>query len=103
MKELLNWFNKNKEKIHPVELAAEFHARFEEIHPFLDGNGRTGRGNTKHNPSKNELPSSNHQPRKQTKLHYSTRKSTNQQRIQQILKIHIPLPRKTSTRNKPSN
>ncbi|NMA44538.1 MAG: Fic family protein [Candidatus Diapherotrites archaeon] len=43
MKELLNWFNKNKEKIHPVELAAEFHARFEEIHPFLDGNGRTGR------------------------------------------------------------
>jgi Fic family protein len=43
MEELLGWLNKNKEKVHPVELASEFHARFEEIHPFLDGNGRTGR------------------------------------------------------------
>ncbi len=43
MKKLFDWFNKNKEKIHPVEFVSEFHARFEEIHPFLDGNGRTGR------------------------------------------------------------
>ena len=43
MKKLLNWHGKNTGKIHPVELGAEFHARFELIHPFLDGNGRTGR------------------------------------------------------------
>ena len=43
MKKLLAWLGKNGGKTHPVELAAEFHARFEEIHPFLDGNGRTGR------------------------------------------------------------
>ncbi|MCX6801140.1 MAG: Fic family protein [Candidatus Diapherotrites archaeon] len=43
MGKLLAWLNKNNERNHPVELAAEFHARFEEIHPFLDGNGRTGR------------------------------------------------------------
>lgn len=43
MPKLLNLFEKNKQKIHPVELASEFHARFEEIHPFNDGNGRTGR------------------------------------------------------------
>ncbi|MFH1225533.1 MAG: Fic family protein [Candidatus Diapherotrites archaeon] len=40
---LLGWLGENTGKTHPVELAAEFHARFEEIHPFNDGNGRTGR------------------------------------------------------------
>jgi len=29
--------------VHPVQLAAEFHFRFEHIHPFGDGNGRVGR------------------------------------------------------------
>lgn len=43
MKKLREWLDKNRNKIHPVELASEFHARFEEIHPFNDGNGRTGR------------------------------------------------------------
>ncbi|HLC79044.1 MAG TPA: Fic family protein [archaeon] len=40
---LLEWFNKNKGKIHPFVLAVVFHHKFEKIHPFMDGNGRTGR------------------------------------------------------------
>ncbi len=43
MKKLLEWKEKNEHALHPLELAAAFHGRFEGIHPFLDGNGRTGR------------------------------------------------------------
>jgi Fic family protein len=43
LKLLLDWYKKNKRKIHPLILAFEFHLRYEKIHPFLDGNGRTGR------------------------------------------------------------
>lgn len=32
-----------KTKLHPIESAALFHLKFEGIHPFIDGNGRTGR------------------------------------------------------------
>lgn len=43
METLINYYRKNKEKIHPLRLAALFHGRFEQIHPFEDGNGRVGR------------------------------------------------------------
>lgn len=42
-KTLMKWYGANKSKYHPVVVAAYFHAAFESIHPFRDGNGRTGR------------------------------------------------------------
>ena len=42
MDRLVAEFEGNK-KLHPIERAALFHLKFEEIHPFVDGNGRTGR------------------------------------------------------------
>lgn len=41
MKRLIEWYNSNK-NITMNEIV-EFHARFEKIHPFQDGNGRVGR------------------------------------------------------------
>lgn len=40
---LLQWYHKHKKILHPLVLATLFHHKFEKIHPFFDGNGRTGR------------------------------------------------------------
>ena len=43
MEDLIKWYDENKNKLHPIKLAAEFHHKFTFIHPFIDGNGRCGR------------------------------------------------------------
>ena len=43
MFELLEWWNKDAPGLSPVLSSAIVHHRFETIHPFADGNGRTGR------------------------------------------------------------
>ncbi len=43
IEELLNNYKAWSETMHIVERVAIFHLQFETIHPFIDGNGRTGR------------------------------------------------------------
>jgi Fic family protein len=43
LKELVNWYKKNKNTYPSLVLAAVVHNQFENIHPFADGNGRVGR------------------------------------------------------------
>jgi Fic family protein len=43
MRELLAWWNGPSAEWSPVLTSAILHYQFEEIHPFADGNGRTGR------------------------------------------------------------
>jgi len=40
---LIDWYKNNEKELHPLVLASLFHHKFEKIHPFSDGNGRTGR------------------------------------------------------------
>ena len=43
MKDFFTWLNENPEQLSIIELAAVAHYKFVSIHPFIDGNGRTGR------------------------------------------------------------
>lgn len=43
LREFFKWYTKEKNKLHPVELAALVHFKFVTIHPFTDGNGRISR------------------------------------------------------------
>lgn len=43
MGDLLRWYRAERDKLHPLILAASFHYRFVAIHPFDDGNGRMAR------------------------------------------------------------
>ncbi len=43
MQELMDWYNDEKSRLHPVILATRFHHMFVLIHPFDDGNGRLSR------------------------------------------------------------
>lgn len=40
---LLNFYKTNKSKIFSIQLAFDFHLKYEQIHPFENGNWRTGR------------------------------------------------------------
>lgn len=42
MVRLVAWYG-HTDQMHPIARAAELHTRFVKIHPFVDGNGRTGR------------------------------------------------------------
>lgn len=43
LKDMVDWYKKNKRRFKPLVLAAIIHNQFERIHPFQDGNGRVGR------------------------------------------------------------
>jgi len=43
MEDVFVFYNRNKNKIHPVLLASEMHQKIVTVHPFIDGNGRTCR------------------------------------------------------------
>src|SRR5690554_215546 len=43
MEDYFIFYQEQKDKLHPVVMAAQMHERLVTIHPFIDGNGRTAR------------------------------------------------------------
>jgi len=43
IEDIFIYFKKNKDKLHPIILAADMHEKIVTVHPFVDGNGRTCR------------------------------------------------------------
>jgi len=56
LNELVEWYDKNKNKYPALLLALVVHNQFETIHPFRDGNGRVGRLLLNNILIKNNLP-----------------------------------------------
>jgi len=93
---ILRWYNKNKKKLHPIILASLFHHKFEKIHPFYDGNGRTGRMIINLILMKNEIPPiilSN----KQRKKYYSVLSEADKTGLTEITEDFKPLVNFIST------
>jgi Fic family protein len=43
LNDFFGWYDRDRTRTHPVELAALVHLKFVTIHPFVDGNGRISR------------------------------------------------------------
>lgn len=43
MEGLVEWYQGEAQQLHPIVRAAMLHGQFIEVHPFIDGNGRTAR------------------------------------------------------------
>ncbi len=43
LRDYFRWYERSKQKLHPVELASLAHLKFVTVHPFADGNGRISR------------------------------------------------------------
>lgn len=56
MRNLFYWYDKNKKKLHPFELAVIFSMKLVTIHPFVDGNGRISRLVMNYILQKNKYP-----------------------------------------------
>lgn len=67
LSDFFRWYNKNKAKTHPVELAALVHLKFVTIRPFSDGNGRISRLLMNHVLNRSRYPLLN--------IHYEGRSS----------------------------
>lgn len=89
LKELERWYDKNKDKYHPIVLAAVVHNQFENIHPFQDGNGRIGRLLLNNILLKHDLPPVNIELVNRTQYYHSLQAYENEGNLRPTIELII--------------
>lgn len=89
LKELVNWYNRNRKKCPPLVLATVVHNQFENIHPFKDGNGRVGRLLLNNILLKHELPPLNIELRNRAQYYDALQAYENNQDVRPTLELML--------------
>jgi Fic family protein len=89
LKELIQWYNKNKIKYPGLILGAVVHNQFENIHPFVDGNGRVGRILLNNILIKHTLPPININLKNQLEYYYTLQEYENNQNIKPTIELYV--------------
>jgi Fic family protein len=91
---LLRWYSVNKKRLHPLVLASHFHAEFEKIHPFVDGNGRVGRLLMNFILHKNKYPMINISKKKRFKYYEVLQNAQYENNLKPFVKFLITILKK---------
>ncbi|MFH1608362.1 MAG: Fic family protein [archaeon] len=87
--ELIEWYNKNKNKYPALILGAIVHNQFENIHPFVDGNGRVGRIILNNILIKHKLPPININIKNQIEYYNSLQEYELNQNLKPTIDLYI--------------
>ncbi|MBD3314114.1 Fic family protein [Candidatus Woesearchaeota archaeon] len=103
LRELIDWYDKNKGKYPGLILAAVVHNQFENIHPFRDGNGRVGRVLLNNILIKHNLPPMNIDMEKRAEYYASLQAYEKEHDLKPTIKLYMKeykeLNRKLSRKN----
>ena len=95
---LLRWYSSNKKSLHPLVLASHFHAEFEKIHPFVDGNGRVGRLLMNFIMRKNSFPMINIPKKKKFRYYGTLQDAQYKNNLKPLVKFLIEILKKDELR-----
>lgn len=98
MASLLKWYSNNKKKLHPIVAASYFHAEFEKIHPFADGNGRVGRLLMNFILHKNKFPMINIPKKKRLRYYDALREAQYKANLSPFIQLLINILKKDMLR-----
>jgi len=95
---LMTWYTKNRKRYNPVVLAAYFHSVFESIHPFRDGNGRTGRLILNFILRKNDFPMVDIKNKDKERYYKSLYESQKNHNLRPLVRMIIDYLKETSSK-----